>query len=98
MGLEVPQELQNGKLNDLMGEDGGWKWQIMSMWMPITILQKIKALLPPSSEYRKDEFSVTGIGNQGVLVSYLYSRMEKKDDEKEDDLGRVYGILMCMRE
>lgn len=91
--------MQNGKLNDLMGEDGSWKWQIMSLWMPITILQKIKVLLPPSSEYGKDKFSVTGIGNQGVFVSYLYSRMEKKkDDEEEDDLGRVYGILMCMRE
>lgn len=86
MGLQVPQELQNTKLKDLVGEDGNWNWKILSPWMSVMVMQKIKAVHPPSNEYGKDEFSVSNIGNQGASISYLYSRRKKEGEEEENGI------------
>lgn len=41
---------------------------------------------------------MTGIGNQGVSISYLYSGIAKKMRRKRMGFGRIFGVLMCMRE
>jgi hypothetical protein len=45
--LQIPTQLRDAKLIDIVDDDGLWNWQLLDTWLPNDIMGKIAALLPP---------------------------------------------------
>ncbi|MCI25240.1 hypothetical protein A2U01_0046430, partial [Trifolium medium] len=47
LNLNIPHDMQDLKVDQLVDDDGSWKWEVLKERLPISILNKIAAVLPP---------------------------------------------------
>ncbi|GAU26489.1 hypothetical protein TSUD_361220 [Trifolium subterraneum] len=73
LDLAIPEELQNAKVCDLVDSSGEWNWSMMRGWMPVDLLHKISAILPPSDVNGDDQQLGSGTGSKKFSVSDMYS-------------------------
>lgn len=50
-----------------------------------TIIQKIRELLPPQSDYGSDEVIITGNGINGDSIKFVYWRLVHEEQNNNDD-------------
>jgi hypothetical protein len=48
LDVNIPVELMDAKVCDLVDNNGDWNWSIMRGWMSVELLHKIVVVLPPS--------------------------------------------------
>jgi hypothetical protein len=53
--LQIPTQLRDAKLIDIVDDDGLWNWQLLDTWLPNDIMGKIAALLPPHDSNGADK-------------------------------------------
>ncbi|MCI49455.1 hypothetical protein A2U01_0070699, partial [Trifolium medium] len=52
--VQIPNHLKDVNLVDLVDNNGLWKWEELSHWLPSSLLDKIAALHPPDTNSGAD--------------------------------------------
>jgi hypothetical protein len=55
--LQIPTQLRDAKLIDIVDDDGLWNWQLLDTWLPNDIMGKIAALPPHDSNGADKKFA-----------------------------------------
>lgn len=48
--VNIPSDLRNDRVVDLVDDNGEWNLRMTSDWLPMHVLQKIIAIVPPSRD------------------------------------------------
>lgn len=64
LNIQIPNELRNYKVADLVTSDHKWNLQLFQEWLPNSIVERIKAVVVPDMEDGQDDWKWPG-GFQG---------------------------------
>ncbi|GAU41265.1 hypothetical protein TSUD_349050 [Trifolium subterraneum] len=68
--VNIPPHLLGMKVIELVDSDGKWNWSLITNWLPIEMIKKIAAMLPPRDEHGRDERMVAGdfVSTKGMKI------------------------------
>lgn len=61
---------------------------MINVGMSYTLIQKIKALLPPNTESGKDKIIFASEGNQGIIVNNLHRSLDENDFSEDTHIWK----------
>jgi hypothetical protein len=73
--LTIPPHLVGLKVCDLVDEQGGWNWSMLSSWMPEEYQQRIAAVCPHMPDNGKDVRAGVGGQIEEYYVAVMYNNI-----------------------
>jgi hypothetical protein len=89
----IPEELLNIKVCDLVDDEGKWNWNLLQGWMPLSLKNRIAAILPPSPANGKDLQVVAGAGTDKFSVAVMYKLLCNFEKDDMEDLWKHLWTL-----
>jgi hypothetical protein len=89
----IPEELLNIKVCDLVDDEGKWNWNLLQGWMPLSLKNRIAAILPPSPANGKDIQVVAGAGTDKFSVAVMYKLLCNFEKDDMEDLWKHLWTL-----
>ncbi|XP_058759648.1 uncharacterized protein LOC131632954 [Vicia villosa] len=77
--LEIPENLKNAHVKDLVGYDGNWDWELLS-WLPNQTQLQIAALSPPKADSEEDGFLVANNEDGTFSIGNMYKYLRSAND------------------
>jgi hypothetical protein len=97
---DIPDDLKNVKVSDLVDEHGKWNWSTLQGWMPLELLMnRIAAILPPDVVNGKDKQVIAGAGTDEFSVAAMYKLLcNFEKDELECSWRKIWSLHMYQKE
>jgi hypothetical protein len=97
---DIPDDLKNVKVSDLVDEHGKWNWSTLQGWMPLELLMnRIAAILPPDVVNGKDKQVIAGAGTDDFSVAAMYKLLcNFEKDELECSWRKIWSLHMYQKE
>jgi hypothetical protein len=96
---DIPDDLKNVKVSDLVDEHGKWNWSTLQGWMPLELLMnRIAAILPPDVVNGKDKQVIAGAGTDEFSVAAMYKLLcNFEKDELECSWRKIWSLHLPER-
>jgi ribonuclease HI len=73
LNLQIPETLKDVKVRTLVDQEGNWNWSLFQEWMPMSLIHKIAAVLPPTDESGDDKLLGSGVDGEQFDVASMYN-------------------------
>jgi hypothetical protein len=84
--VTIPPHLLGLKVCDLVEEQGGWNWSLLSSWMPNELQQKIAAVCPPNPDNGRDVRAGVGGQIENYSVASMYNNISGFQSKNENSV------------
>jgi hypothetical protein len=84
--VTIPPHLLGLKVCDLVEEQGGWNWSLLSSWMPNEFQQKIAAVCPPNPDNGRDVRAGVGGQIENYSVASMYNNISGFQSKNENSV------------
>lgn len=85
---ELPEELQNIIVKDLVDSDGQWRWDILQEFLPLSIPVKVASICPPKDDAPPDYVLWSGSSSGEFTVKEAYNKLEEENWSERDSLWK----------
>lgn len=86
---DIPANLKDAKVGDLVDQDGNWKWNLIREILPYHYLMKIAAVYPPRRDARPDCIIWNDTPTGSFSSKSAYVRLEKDNWEGKDIMWKT---------
>ena len=86
--------MQNFKVADLVHDDGHWNLALLNHWLPVHVLRKLVAILPPSDSSGPDIRAGLANGKSYFSVSMMYRLL---CNFQMDDMNTDWKQIWCLK-
>jgi hypothetical protein len=93
-GIVIPDNMQQLMVKDLVNDNGFWKLDILSSWLPQNIISKLFAIVPPNNDSEIDRRAWSGSPDGNFTIASAYTLLCRFNDEgmrREMQCGCIYG-------
>ncbi|KAK2422059.1 Polynucleotidyl transferase, ribonuclease H superfamily protein [Trifolium repens] len=83
-GIVIPDNMQQLMVKDLVNDNGFWKLDILSSWLPQNIISKLFAIVPPNNDSEIDRRAWSGSPDGNFTIASAYTLLCRFNDEARD--------------
>ncbi|KAH1063303.1 hypothetical protein J1N35_028290 [Gossypium stocksii] len=65
-------------VREFVGEDGNWKWGVLSAWLSQLVLLHISGIAPPRADLGPDVICLNGMDNGHFSISDIYTGLTER--------------------
>ncbi|XP_045810455.1 uncharacterized protein LOC123904892 [Trifolium pratense] len=88
LGIVIPHELHGWKVKDLVDNNGVWKVDDLSTWLPQNIINRLFAIVPPKNVAAADRLAWRGTTDGKFSIASAYTMLCNFNDDEWDVVWR----------
>lgn len=92
--LNIPNDIINASVCDLVNMEGGWNWQLMDEWLHSNFKLCINAILPPMVDNEDDKFMIDSEEDGSFFVKNMYVKLMQEGDA---DGNNIWNHIWSMK-
>ncbi|GAU21275.1 hypothetical protein TSUD_286850 [Trifolium subterraneum] len=78
MNLDIPMNLNQATVADLVDMTGTWNWNLLNGWVPNEVLRRLRSIPPPHDDFGADEM----IGSNKDAADYEVTDIHRESEHK----------------